>query len=428
MALRRILGTLGSIALSLILAVLVWVGATSAENPAVTGQYAGTVPIKLVNQPADTVIVTPLQSSVQVTITAPESLWETIRPTDFEAIVDISQVPVGQATNVKVTVRSLRPLVQLRSFTPESVTLQLDRYATRTVAVRANDVDEVPVGFVAHDPVVEPAVVTIGGPASAVERVQYASVDVWLRGSRETVARSLAPTPMDSNDAAVSGVSVTPSTVDVTVELTQRANFKGPVPIRVQMLGEVAPLYWVSNITVRPASVTLVGLPSVLEEIPEFLETEPVDISNATATVSQRVNLVLPAGVSVVPETAEDAASQTVEVVVEVSPMTGSRTMLQVPVSMQGLAPDLTATLSPETVDVYLSGPLAELQALTVEQIVATVNLVDLGAGDHRLTPTVIVPEGIVVNNLLPEAVVVQIVGPTPTPEPTAGPGDTEGG
>jgi YbbR domain-containing protein len=428
MAFRRLLGTLGSIALSLILAILVWIGATSAENPAVTRLYATSIPIKLINQPADTVIVTPLQSSVQVTITAPESLWDTIRPTDFEAVVDISQVPVGQATNVKVAVKSLRPLVQLRSYTPESVTLQLDRYETRTVAVRASVVDEVPVGFVAHDPVVEPSVVTIGGPATAVERVQYASVDVWLRGSRESVSRSLAPTPLDADDATVSGVTVTPSTVAVTVELTQRANFKGPVPIRVQMLGEVAPLYWVTSISVRPSSVTLVGLPSVLEGIPEYLETEPVDISNATATVTQRVNLVLPAGVSVVPETAEDAASQTVEVVVEVSPMTGSTTLLQVPVTMQGLAPDLMATLSPETVDVYLSGPLVQLQALTVEDLEATVNLVDLGPGDHRLTPIVIVPEGVTVNKLLPEAVVVQIVGPTPTPSPTEGPGSTDGG
>lgn len=426
--LRRLLGTLGSILLSLILATIVWVGATSADNPSVTGQYASAIPIRLVSQPADTVIVTPLDSSVQVTITAPQSLWGSIRPTDFEAFVDISQVPVGQATNVKVQVKSLRPLVQLRSYTPESVTLQLDRYETRTVAVRANLVDEVPVGFVAHDPVVEPSVVTIGGPASAVERVQYASVDVWLRGSRETVSRSLAPTPLDADDAVVAGVTVTPSSVTVSVELTQRANFKGPVPIRVQMLGEVAPLYWVTNITVRPSSVTLVGLPSVLEQIPEYLETEPVDISNATATVTQRVNLVLPAGVSVVPETAEDAASQTVEVVVEVSPMTGSSTLLQVPVTMQGLAPDLVATLSPETVDIYLSGPLVQLQALTDKDVEVTVNLVDLGPGDHRLTPQVIVPEGITVSNLLPEAVVVQIAGPTPTPGPTEAPGTTEGG
>lgn len=427
MAARRILSNLGTVLLSLTLAVIVWIGATSAENPLITAAYATPVPIKVVNQPSDTVIVTSLDSSAQVTITAPESLWDSIRATDFAATVDLSQVPVGQATNVKVTVKSLRPMVQLRSYTPESITLQLEQYASRSVPVRANIVDDVPVGFTAQDPVLEPSFVTVGGPASAVERIEYASVDVWLRGSTQTVQRSLVPTLLDSEDNAVSGVSVTPATVNVTVALTQRANFKGPVPVRVQMVGEVAPLHWVSSITVRPSSVTLVGLPSVLEEIPDYLDTEPVDITDATASLTRRVNLDLPSGVSVVPESAEAGASQTVEVIVEVSPVIGSITM-QVPVSMQGLGPGLTATLSPDTVDVYLSGPLVDLQALTVDDIEATVSLVDLGPGDHRLTPTVIAPEGATINQLLPEAVVVQISGAEGTTGPTPASGATNAG
>src|SRR5512134_901403 len=129
MAARRILNTVGSIVLALILSLLVWVGATSAENPAVTGPYRSAIPVHVLNQPVDTVIVTPLETTVQVRITAPESLWESIRTTDFEAYVDLAQVPVGSATNVRVVVRSLRPAIQVRSFTPESVTLQLDNYA-----------------------------------------------------------------------------------------------------------------------------------------------------------------------------------------------------------------------------------------------------------------------------------------------------------
>jgi YbbR domain-containing protein len=220
---------------------------------------------------------------------------------------------------------------------------------------------------------------------------------------------------MDAEGSPVAQVSLEPSVVKVRVELAQRANFRPSVPIRVQLVGEVAPLYWVSNILVQPASVTLVGLPSVLEEVPGYIETEPVDITGATATVSQRVALRLPAGVSVVPETAQTEASQTVQVQVEVQPVTGGQTF-QVPVNMQGLAPQFTATLSPEVVDVFLSGPLVQLQALDPAQIEVTVNLLDLSEGSHQVTPTVIVPPGIELKGMVPEAVAVEIVGPAPTP------------
>ena len=426
MAVRKLISTVGSLLLALVLALIVWAGATNAENPATTGWYQGQVPIRVQGQPQDTVIVTAMEAYAQVRITAPQDYWDTIRVGDFDAYVDLSQVEVGTNVNVPVFVKVLKRGIRLDSFKPASVTVRLEQYATAEVPVRANVIDAPFVGYVARAPVVEPATVTVGGPAPAVARVQYTSVDVWLRGSQVSIVRNLAPTPMDGDDAAVSDVAVSPSLVKVTVELAQRANFKPSVPIRVQLVGDVAPLYWVSNITVKPGSVTLVGLPSALDEIPGFVETEPVDIDKATAPISQRVALRLPPGVSVMPESAQQEASQMVQVDVDVQPVTGGRTLLQVPVRMQGLAPQFTATLSPESVDVYLSGPLVQLQSLGADQIEVTVNLVDLGEGSHQLTPTVIVPAGVEIKGLVPEAVAVQVVGPAPTPAPPATPPSTE--
>jgi len=412
---RRLMNTAGSIILSLILALLVWVGATSAQNPSVSLERE--ITLKVLNQPRDTVIVTRVETTVQARLIAPQNSLEMLRSSDFEAYVDLSEVPVGEDADVPVVVQVKRRGVQLVSYAPTSVRIRLEEYRTRTVAVRVNIVDTPPLGFVAREPVVAPTEVTVAGPGPAVGSVAYASVDIWLRGSRETIDRSLTPTPVDEEGSPVAGVTVTPTTVNVRVELAQRANFKPSVPIKVELGGEVAPLYAVSNITLKPTSVTLVGLPSVLEAIPGYVETEPIDISGATESVSKRVALKLPPGVSVVPETVESEASQMVQVDIEIVPITGGRTM-QVPVSAQGLSPQYRATLSPESVDVFLSGPLVQLQDLTVEELEATVNLVDLGPGVHLLKPTVLVPADIEVKGVVPEAVEVQIVGPIPTPVP----------
>jgi YbbR domain-containing protein len=421
---RKLLDTVGSVALALILALIVWAGATNAENPAVTQWAPVQVPIEIRNQPPGSVIVTKIESTAQVRITVPRDSWDTVRADDFVAYIDLARVPFDQSTDVPVVVQVVKKGVLLNAHKPASVTVRLEAYKSATVPVRANIVDSPPLGYVARDPVVDPTTVSVGGPAASVARVAYASVDVWLRGARESVVRSLTPTAMDKDGSPVADVTVTPTSVTVKVDLAQRANFKPSVPIRAQLVGEVAPLYWVSNITVRPTSVTLVGLPSVLEQIPGYIETEPVDISNATATVSRRVALKLPAGVTVVPESATDEAAQSVQVDVEVAPVTGGRTM-KISVQTQGLGPQNSATLSPTEIDVYLSGPLVQLQGLTDKDVLASVNLVDVGPGTHRVKPTVSVPPGVEIKGMVPEAVEVQVTGPPPTPEPAPSPQPT---
>jgi len=414
---RRILSILGSAVLSLILAFIVWAGAISEEDPAVTRTLTQ-VPLEVRNQPAGTVITTQLVQSVQVRITAPQREMDSVGVDDFIAYVDLSGVPVGQATEVPVIVQVLKRAVVLRAHTPSSLTVRLEPYAEREVPVQVVIVDTPPLGFVVGEVVADPDKVLVGGPAAAVARASYATVDVWLRGSHENVERTLSPTVCDERGSTLTNVTVSPPTINVVVEIAQRTNFKS-VPIRVAWTGNPAPLYSVSNITVKPDRVTLVGPPSVLEKIPGTLETEAIDITGATETISKRVPLKLPEGVSVVPETASSSSSQMVEVTIEVVPVTGGHTVLQVPIRSQGLAPGYRATLSPQTMDVILFGPLVQLQKLTAEDIEITVNLVDLEPGTYSLTPAVIVPEGAQVTGLVPETIEVKIAGPTPTPAPT---------
>ncbi|MGI6206626.1 MAG: YbbR-like domain-containing protein [Anaerolineae bacterium] len=414
---RRIINTLGSILLSLVLAFIIWAGATSAENPPVTQAFRQPIPIQLRNQPEGTVVVTRTESSVQLRLTAPQNTWTVLGTNDIDAYVDLSQAPVGSEVELPVTVQIKRPGIRVVEQSPVLTRIRLERLSSKQVPVRVNIIDSPPLGYVTREPVVDPAQVTVSGPEPAVQSIVSAGVDVWLRGTTETVDRSLAPTPLDEDGLPVTGVTMQPSVVNVRVELAQRANWEPSVPVRVNLVGEPAALYSVSNITVTPSRVTLLGLPAALDEIEGYINTEPIDITGATDSISMRVALELPPGVTVVPDSPE--ASQTVLVSVEIVPITASRTM-QVPVRAQGIAPGLEAHFSPETVDVILNGPLAQLQNLAPESVEATVNLVDLAPGTHRLTPTVIVPAGIELRGILPEAVEVQLIATEATPEPEA--------
>jgi YbbR domain-containing protein len=203
------------------------------------------------------------------------------------------------------------------------------------------------------------------------------------------------------------------------VPVDQRFGYRD-VSVSVVISGEVAPGYWISNIVVDPSTVTVVGGPVNLNDLPGFVETSEVDVRGATDEVVERVPLNLPPGLSVVqPETQGTDNVGGVLVTVEVSTIEGGKTV-QRPVTFQGLRETRSATASPSEVDVILSGPLPELQSLTARDVTVIADLFGLDPGSHKVELSVVVPEGLRVESVLPDTVEVEIrVGQPQTPTRT---------
>ena len=145
----------------------------------------------------------------------------------------------------------------------------------------------------------------------------------------------------------------------------------------------------------------------------------PLDITDATGDVVERIALDLPEGASTV-------GVQGVLITVTVSAQQGSQTIVRRPI-VRGLSTDLTAQVSPETVEMTLVGPLPRLEALAEQEVFVYVELVDKGVGQHNVELTYLVPEGLEVSSLLPPSVdvVISRVPPTPTSTPTRTPTPT---
>src|SRR5262249_36509005 len=154
------------------------------------------------------------------------------------------------------------------------------------------------------------------------------------------------------------------------------------VSVKVDITGTVASGYWVSNITVEPTTITIVGNPSTLEAVGGVIQTEPIDLSEAKASFLRRAGFVLPPGVT------PFSATQSVLISIGVSPITGGQTV-QRRVSTRGLERGLQATIAPETVDVILSGPLPILQTLRLDDVQVFLDLANAskGAGKYQIAP-----------------------------------------
>jgi YbbR domain-containing protein len=218
---------------------------------------------------------------------------------------------------------------------------------------------------------------------------------------------------LDAQNAVVEGVTVNPQSVHVTIPVSQQGGFRD-VAVKVVVSGQVAAGYRLENISVFPPVITVFASdPQLVNALPGVIETETLNLQDAKEAISTRLALLLPENISIV-------GAQTVQVTVEVSPIQTSVTLLNQPINVTGLGNGLAAQVSPQTVDVIISGPLPVLDALTPQDIVVNIDVTGLEAGTYQLTPTIeILVENVLVESILPGAVEVVLSIPgTGTPSP----------
>lgn len=395
--LRPILDHLGTMILALILAMVVWVVAINEGSR--EEFFPEGIPVEVVNRQEGLILVGEVEELVRIRIRAPEDSWKDLSVNSFRAFIDLAGLGSG-LHEVDVQVEVSNPQVRIMEEDPAKVTVRLEELGEKEVEVRADVLDSAPLGYTFKSPTVIPSRVRISGPQTAVERVAEAVVDVWLRGEKATIEREFDVSPRDAQGDVVRGLAVSPPTVMVKVPIEQRLGYK-EVSVRVITEGDPASGYWISNVSVEPSTVTVIGSPGVIEEIGGFLETAPIDVSEASADLTERMTLSLPEGASLL-------NVQSVLVQIDVTAIMGGKTVRQ-ELTIQGLRRGLEATPSPDAVDVILEGPLPELQALKLEDVRVILDLIDLGRGTHKVTPEVIVPEGLSVKSIVPDTVEVEI-------------------
>ncbi len=397
---KKFLNELGSFILALALALFIWIVAEREENPTVKGTFPYKIPLEVVNLSPNLVTVGSLPGEVELTVMAPSTKWDTLTPGDFRAWVDLKDKGPGYY-ELDVMARCSVRGVRILETRPDKVAVRIEEKAEREMAVRVKVVDSPPLGYyISGTPSVEPATVRLYGPKSLVEKVAEVLAEVSTGESKESFSRKLRLRAVDANGDEVPEVRAEPATVLVTVNIVQRAGFKD-VSVLIKLDGQPATGYRISNVSVTPSVVTVVGSPSVIEKLPGYVETEPVDIKGAKESISRQVKLNLPQGVSVMGE-------PTVLAQVEIKPIEGGIT-LEKAVTVQGLQPGYRASVAPENVRVILAGPLPVLTALKPEDVSITLNLIGLGPGTYKLRPVASVPEGVRVESIIPETLEVVI-------------------
>ncbi len=415
---RLIFKYLPSFILSFILAIAVWISAVTAADPNEERVFPRTLAVEVLGQDPELIITSGSIPAVSLTLSAPRSIWDRLvnEQVAVRAVTDLSGLQAGTHTiNVQVQI-GIRP-VQVVTYTPRSLRLTLERLETRSLPVHITTRGEIAVGFQSDPAVASPAKVNATGAASAIARVAEARVVLDISQAQESINRTLDLQAVDANGQVVAGVTLVPDKINVTQAVTQRGGYRNVV-VKVSPVGKIASGYRLTNIIVSPPAVTVFSTdPRLVNDLPGYIETAPLNLTGVKDDFDTRLALNLPKGISVV-------GDSSVLVQVGVATIEGSLTLSYIRVDVVGLPEGLVGKISPETVDVILSGPLPILDTLKAEQLRVTVDMKDAKVGTYQRTPKVELAVGEVrVDSILPGSVeVVVTAAPTPTPTPLPSP------
>lgn len=407
---RQIVSAAGTLLLALLLAMFIWANATQTEDPVRTRFVE--LPVELVGRPANTILVTgETRQTVQVRLEGPDSALQEVSPETYSATVDLSQVPFGEQVAVPITMAGSHPGVTVSFITPETMDILLEEQVTREIPIEVDLRGSAARGHQQGEPLVEPPGITVSGPGSRVNQLNFGLVTVFLNNAVETRTETAQPIFYDQQGrvASVSGLDLSTNSVSVTIPVEESAGFADKL-VTVEWVGDPAPGYRLLSVSADPPSVLVEGRQVQLNQI-NTVPTEPIDITGLTESFQQTAILDLPAGTSVDPD-------QTITVDIVIEPILTTDTVNKAP-EVIGLDPDFEAILNPDEVRIVLFGPLPVLDAMTDDDVRVTLNLFGLEAGSYTVEPDVDVPDlGVEIRSVQPSLVGVTI---TPTMTNTNG-------
>ena len=283
---------------SVMLALLLWFYVITEQNPEITKDI--TIPVRLINavfiEKSNMVLANDVESfKLTLKIKGKNSVLEKLNDTTVDAIADMEGHRLKGENYIKININGIPEGVNIQWKSAESLKVILEQKISVQKSVQANIMGNPSQGLAAMAPMVAPNDVVIMGAESQVNKIKTVRVDVDIASVNMEVKKILPVRVLDENGKDIQNITIEPSNVEVSipVENTKR------VRLQMDVSGQPAAGYMISNISVQPEEILITGKQQALEGI-NILETEKIDITEGTTDISKEVKLVMPEGVELV--------------------------------------------------------------------------------------------------------------------------------
>lgn len=380
---RSLSQNLGYKLLSIVLAMLMW-SYVITSNPSITrDKWVNNVEISLTGQSAlrdrGFAISTDTSAleSARVKVEVAQSSYAQVNGENVRVELDVSGIRQSGKQQVKLSgVTAYGRAIQV---IPESVELDVEMLDQRYVPVNVELVGEKAEGKWYNVSRINPSQITVSGPASLVQQVTSAQVSMEVTDNETSVVRAERFVLLDASGNEMDSETLVCSTnsVNVGMDIYPTKTISVSTDIAKVISGEPAEGYHVEKIEVQPESIEVAAEQSLLDQLVELVP-EPIDVTGLTQSFSTRVSVSKLNDV-------KNLSSNQLNVTVHIVEEDVSKRFSNVPRTVIGLGEGLKARVEKTQLTVMVSGPYSIVQGLSRGDLIATVDVSGLKAGEYEL-------------------------------------------
>lgn len=374
---------LGYKLLSVVLAMLMW-SYVITSNPAITrDKWVNNVEISLTGQStlrdrgfAISTDTSALENA-RVKVEVSQASYSRVHDGNVRVELDVSGIRKNGRQQVKLTgVTTYGRAVQV---IPESVELDVEMLDQRYVPVNVELVGNKAQGKWYNVSRLNPSQITVSGPASLVQQVASAQVNMEVTPNTTSVVRAERFVLLDASGNEMDSESLACSTnsINVGMDIYPTKKLSVSTDIAKVISGEPAEGYHVEKIEVQPESIEVAAEQSLLDQLVELVP-ESIDVTGLTQSFSTRVSVSKLRDV-------KNLSSNQLNVTVHIVEENVSKRFSNVPRTVVGLGEGLKARVEKTKLTIMVSGPYSVVQNLSRGDLIASVDVSGLKKGQYQL-------------------------------------------
>lgn len=413
---KRIFHNWGLKLASLILAFLLWLLVVQINDPKENETFTG-IPVTLTNtglldEQNKAYAVIDNTNVVRVTVRGPRSVIEQMSASDIVAEADVSKLTEINTIAISFTVMNAGTDVEVIGGNPEVLRLSVEDRAEKWINVRYGPIGEVAEGYIVANVQPNQNRIRVTGPKSAVDQINYASVEVDVSGASANVSANVEISLYNAEGELLDLPSVSTSVNSVLMQAEILAVKE--VSVGLSVMGTPADGYLATGVVnCDPSTVLLAGTASALENAKIVIPEDELDITGVTGNMTTVINIrdYLPANTRLADSSFNGRVTATVYIepkvdqTFEIDPTSISVT--NVPEGLKLSETDEIPEFS-QTYRLRVSGLERVISTLRDTVPVGSVDIAawmeregleELGAGEYDIPVTFQLPEGITVED-----------------------------
>lgn len=364
-----------SLLLSVVLATSLWLYVVTTVSPG-SKTTIDNVPVVFEGESwllenRNLMITEGMETTVDLELSGNRSDLNKLNPSNIILKVDLTKIYEAGTANMTYTTGWPSDVpsgaITVESRNPAAIRLNVEKRLIKEIPVNVVFTGAVPEDFIAdtENVVLDYPVINIKGPASVVEKVTQARIDVELEDRTESMSENYRYTLCDEEGNPVDAEQITTDVAEVHLDVKIQRYQEVPLKVNVVYGGGATEGY--TRYEIKPASIRVSGSEAVLSDLTEIVlgtvsfaertENElltfpinlPEGITNLTGITKAEVEIRF-VGLSIKEFTTENIK------------------VINVPAGLQ-------YELMNEVVKVTLRGPVARINQIKPEDIVVTVDL-----------------------------------------------------